>query len=727
VLALVLSLLCRITNAQTEPPSIDTSDPAPCPLQVSETKASARVLLMIKGGLDPKNLGASVAKAMHDDLDVRSAVTLSPKLAEPYPGLDITIDTSNIKQQRFGDYVVLVDLKTNDGRWTRSSPLRVQLTYKETTIAEPRPVVIERTLPASWPFGEPSVPFLVRTTAGPAATPPSVTQAESAYCADVTCRGSLLVSPGGAAKADGMTPFAIGVDPKDPFEIGTATGTLLVQSPDIRPYTVSFTVRTRAWSGFIVLLTMVGLCVGFVLRVHLQGSLDRREAKLALQEVLRSIKTARERRTDRAFDAACLALAARVDEQIASIRLASAERLKGVPDAVRKLQAALDEAVTASTNRRATLDARRVKLSDLLAYRWILPDAVAEVVEKARVGQAAILAALDDNDLDGAELDLGASSDDLLAGLQQVTDSCQVALIAQLKNLRRQTPALPANAASRLDEQVTALEAMLPSESPPPDLDKTAAARDLLTAMHKACFVAVRIVAGVRDVVLNEAHAVAARVSVADAAGLRTRMEGLTAVPVPERLARPEADLRGIGEALLAVDREMTTLVEHRHRGGVPPPVADLLRKGEYAQAVEIPVAAAAARDEAERGAMAGEKPTAGGAVAAKGLGAVSIAAVPVIQPPEVSIAPTARPARVAAERQEDVDLQMARTFSEIARDKAIQTLASGAGMSILALAIFHGTFFGTLYDCIAVFLWGVTSDVSVNSFVDLARAKAKP
>jgi hypothetical protein len=251
--------------------------------------------------------------------------------------------------------------------------------------------------------------------------------------------GPFAIAPGRSAH------ISYRVDPGLP--LGSSTGKLRFSAPELAdPVVLDYEVRTRLSSGYIPIIIVSGFFLGWLVRKRLATLIRLGQTRTAAARVLSSVDGALSERPDAVFQKALkpvwqkLARACAADD----------------PDAIVAATAALDQELRANL---VDFGQRQIagltgldELRALAAPLLPLPKAALALLPPAREASDRARAALDRNDVVGAQAELAAVQG-LAKGVHEVALQWQDDLRNLLEGLRRAALGLPAAVVSQFDQR----------------------------------------------------------------------------------------------------------------------------------------------------------------------------------------------------------------------------------------------------------------------------------
>jgi hypothetical protein len=152
-----------------------------------------------------------------------------------------------------------------------------------------------------------------------------------------------------AASAPAGVPLVLTLTPRN-LEVGFTQAQLELHSPDLKtPVTLDIDIRTRLWRPWILAFVLLGIGLGFLLRVVLQGRIEMAQARMAGEAVFQALWSAVKDVADAELHAAirprldALAQALAGSTSAIDITALRVEAKKAVDDAVAALNTRLDQ------------------------------------------------------------------------------------------------------------------------------------------------------------------------------------------------------------------------------------------------------------------------------------------------------------------------------------------------------------------------------------------------
>lgn len=370
-----LAATCGWSGAQTPTtPAIQVLGEA-TGLSFSAAQPATEVWIQVKvpDGLDAKTVKVDVQGVLFDkkpDLESLKAFTTRPELVTiDIPQPTIVLKVSQIDKLLPGPYAVTFRFSE-----TKSPPAPTTQKVVD-VIVPPLAVVLERRAAQIAPLSKQVVDLTLGSDTK--AAPASIRLTQQSDARSSQLRG-LSVSQGPFSKADGTqvagklsaelpASAAAGEDlqmrvaPTD-YPVGSSTGKVFIKSFDLKePYTLEVEVRTKRHIFWLFFWVVLGLVVGHVLRVVLQGRLEKATATNAGAQLLLSVEAEKVRNPDKVFYG-------KIEEDVLQLK-----------DAIRKKDVA---AIT--TNVAAVNAALKTARSDLVSRLQRVKD---DLVPAAKLGR----------------------------------------------------------------------------------------------------------------------------------------------------------------------------------------------------------------------------------------------------------------------------------------------------------------------------------------------------
>jgi hypothetical protein len=310
----------------------------------------------------------------------------------------------------------------------------------------------------------------------------------NAAIGDRQVTGHLHFSPGGQALP--VTQLAaggnltIGYEPVGDFPLGVVKGTLEVTAAELNDaLPLNFEVRSRLWSGYLVIFIVAGLVVSYFLKVKLQRDIALDEARVQALKTLELAQTEYARRLDGGFrnaiEAELTALHAAIDGNDAAVLARTNDDLD------KALRAALQNL----TARKQALQKQVDELLTVTNNMWEVPPAVQAVLSKANKAMDAIVQHLASDDISQAQKESDLLKGDLATELRDAVSQWQRDIRSYLNDLAAATQGIPAvvkAAFAKMVDQVTPVIGTAKLSNAPAATEIVQALRDLSIELRHA-------------------------------------------------------------------------------------------------------------------------------------------------------------------------------------------------------------------------------------------------
>ena len=523
----------------------------------------------------------------------------------------------------------------------------------------------------------------------------------------------------------GSTTYSL--QPAGDLALGPVQGHAQILSPQLAaPVALTFEIRTRRTSSWILVIAFLGLFFGLVLRTLLPQWVSRDQARLQALDMLANIDREVARRKDAMFKDHVEAIRKDLEDKVNATPPISVEDLSA---AITKTADALKQEIADLVVRVATAQQETDRLGRLVETKWFLPADLEGERQKARPDLADARSALLQSDAGKAEASL-QSARDHLGDLPGVIRDWQNSLEGLLQTL--ELPALPVPAAMQagLKASVLRLRGLvdgIPDPGVPPAAFESLS--QSLEAIHKARINAHELLLRIKpwiETMLADVEAALRPISPAGDDPLRDLRAPVekwlkdleAAAAVPETATLPvRALFTGLDDALRGLllskippadSKTVKAKLDQQDYGGAAREVVRILQTAR----------AAVAGDEGNvLGDLEIPAESAGGAVplrpwpgtAGLGLG------LPGWSSPALAL--DLSPGALGTTRTSIVQ--------ELAQVTWIRTALTWVGLLWLALVMFHDKA-GTLQDFAEVFFWGFGTDVTVDAFWSAAKGYKK-
>jgi hypothetical protein len=378
----------------------------------------------------------------------------------PFPRrLQVRLQLEHLQRQRLhGAYVLNAAVLRGD---QEVGTLEIKVNFPKSVLAAPAPIYAERFNFLWLCCCETASPLVLRVLQGPMPADVVVVQADNARINQKTVTGRISLATPVDLNLNQPTSHTVSID--TPFPLGDATGNLLVASPDIDPLSVEFTVRSRQHWTVIVLLTVIGLVMGFATRVGLTGYIESRQLKLRIKGVSDRLKGYAGRKHG-PFESALKDLQARAAEVLKHVHvLPDQTQLEDLTSKINKLQEDLEAALTEFERERASLDSTLQLLANVLDANWTLPRRMEEERQSRLSALASARLKLNEGDLTAASAALRSVSVELPKQLEVTYRDWRRAALREVRKIR-ELEKLPAPLGNALPAQWQKVGDSLPED-----------------------------------------------------------------------------------------------------------------------------------------------------------------------------------------------------------------------------------------------------------------------
>jgi hypothetical protein len=511
------------------------------------------------------------------------------------------------------------------------------------------------------------------------------------------------VVPGGFQEA------ALG--PRGSFPIGTSTGKVEIDAGELaEPIQVSAEVTHTLSRGYLILILILGVTLGFLTRTELVGRIQRAQAFAQIQQMLSRLRRARTRHPDPAF----VAMTADIEEDLrAALDSGDATKIESaVTDADAALQAALkalkekaDEVAKELTTLAATIATRRDTL----------PPDLAAALEEAQKTISTARGKLDAGDVGGAR-SLVRYTAERVTGVaadsgQTWKDAASPVVGAYGAPNRNAVASSDEAVRAKADAAAVALATPALGNRKSPATDQLAA---LLAAVDAVDAFVQAVASSASQIVTQLQEILPAEVNESMVAAVQALEDLGTALNAAlTHRADAYADARE-ADGALATCIARTVVAAAQLSGAAEDPIDVALKGGDFVGAARL---ALAASEPAVTHAMAPEDPTVAPATPA-------VRSLLLVQPPAQSQLTEAASVEAALPEQSNlvVDAQAPlevvhlQDRKELAKATAVQTVLLAVVVVILGYLTFVDQWSGTTANIVAAFVAGYLADLSVGA-----------
>lgn len=392
-LLLALSLASAAAAQQAENPLVKLEGATQYEITNLQDEFIIRIPVTLQPGVKAVTpMVASVALGKRND-QALSQLFKPDMETGPSPVLIIKVQPRTLEQ---GTYAVLIDLrdpaKAAAAQPTKPAPknappaeapaakhqfLKIEITLPEAKLSTFEPVVIEQ---VNYLFGwvrTPGPPKLSLTEISGHKTQLNdvrINQTEISNANEPTHQIVKFDSVGAIAPLDtGRSEMTL----SGPFPLGTTKGKALISSGQLSaPVPVSFEVKAHRWEGFIVIIIILGLLLGFLARVWTKQRIELQQARLKAVDVLETLQQEDGRHPDADFHT-------EIEPSMTNLRTAinSAATADILSTAVTNAGAQLKAALQNLDGRRAAVQSMLETLKKVDHLRADLPENIAGAVQ----------------------------------------------------------------------------------------------------------------------------------------------------------------------------------------------------------------------------------------------------------------------------------------------------------------------------------------------------------
>lgn len=648
------------------------------------------------------------------------AFTLTEKVATAQGrGVFMSVKVDLSKAPAQGTYSLLIEAATPSQSLTQL--LDLQLVHPAAKFKSPTTLVIERVLT---PFFEPEVSGLAMTLSEDSGL--TSVSGLKVTARDFTGEKGQIV--GGTIKCPNPPPqIAAGgaerliYELDGVFPLGTSKGTVEIRSPQLaEAFPVAFEVRTRRAPWLILLVIALGLVVGYLSRTLLQQRIKLGEVRLQGFDLRDRMRNEMARRPDAPLNNR---IKAALDKLNAALAGRKADALaKAITDADTELRDALKQFEDRRNKAQETLDS----LEKLVKTRWNLPAGVKAVVAEAGALTEGLRAQLLGNNVEAVENALRDATASLALNLGGALKDWRTARQVTLELLDNRY--LPDPASAALSKDVADVRTLLAQAS---DLNESPTLGDMsaaLVAAHKARtglselfgklqrwlrYESGEFLKTLRKTTLPNVAALdeleKTATTLIDELTARSDPDEAATLLTPERLGELNAVWHD------ALEKQMEGAQFSVEQRLVVTPLLDARKYAEAARAAFVIL------EQKRRTKFIGNRGEADSAIEV-----VAASAPPSnlssMSDREVADAPTP-PRVVRAEHiPAPVEPSPGQTYRELLREKFLLFALIGLGIALVGYLLFEGKFVGTFADMAGIFLWAFGLDVTIDTFMRIAK-----
>jgi hypothetical protein len=521
----------------------------------------------------------------------------------------------------------------------------------------------------------------------------------------------------------------------DSLPMGESTANLTISSPDIEAVTLPITVNLRETPLSIVWIAFSGIMVGVLVRVVADRVIDVQQLKIQWNRLLRDIEEQRIKMLDQDSQSGLNDLEHTASRQLEQLGIVCEKATyDSSKDELPKAQAALEKLVNAFLTKQSEVRLRLADFEKLTSVSLELPEPLLASLRSHAKQLDAIRPKIDQGKLGEATVELNRFGYSVFIEFWDLLIEWHHALDSNLSEWLSIRPALPKDAQVALTTSMSAFEAKFDELKQPQDI---ASARSLIDAASTVAQLARQGIERTLKTAVVEAEAVAETLRHAidgDAAWLQSLADAvLTAklLPVKDLVSDPKGALMPATETVRQLVCRITDALREFTKGLPTPGTADQ-------KAIWEQLEKACAEASYEKAASLAARLKGPAAQLDQMAGDFDLLERGEMQRPLAFLQPEFRNVlyEIGPIRESRIDwnipvspiLYRLTPEAEIRHSEgtifAVNTLRFVVVTVLLcglAYALFEKTFVGTVGDLFAVFLWGFTLDVGVNTLVEKA------
>lgn len=673
------------------------------------------------------------------------------------PALQLSLDLNDTARQ--GTYAVT--LEASAPHYPARS-FTVQIVHSPAVLNTPATLIIDREIEVWGSERLRTTPLLLQEKGGLSGLSPVVLVAKN--FTDAQGAPVIEPAPSSAANAGGFPAAALSF-PSPPARIppnGSATlpytlhgdfpwgatkGVVEISAPQLVTVPVPVEIRTHRTTTWILILTVIGLALGWVVRTYLQQRIQANQTRLKAIDLAERMHLMQKQHPDSLFVAKvgppldALVQALEANRAAFWRQFTAAVSADPLVAAIQTADDALAGALTDLDSRRVTVKSRLEEFANLTRTPWLVPEAVrAALVAVQKRNEEHAQRKWSHDDVEGARQDLQQSRGDLITGINNAWSAWKVDAKQRIQELSASSDALPAAVTLSLKPLLAALTPLVDaigaiSPEPKPDMNDIAAA---LGAMHN-------VEINVRDILREIAGWVqSVRTDVVETLlALQADLPDIQAAEALDAAARQwigsllaEAErsgptlnplaaegLRGLGTAWQEAIRKQITELPAEAQADIDA----LLKKQQYGEAARAVAVGIENRKTAifqsirELSVMrvmpsetSAETPSVGAFLTAWFARRESVAPSSVLA---LSLRASTLPTPIAVTR--------AQTMRELMAESLLQFVIVGILIAVVGYGLFADKFVGTISDMLGIFFWAFGLNITVDAL--LTAAKPKP
>ncbi len=753
ILLTTLLLPAADPTAVQEKPLINPLFNTPYYLQQDTTPAQVAIPVKILDGQKPAEISTHIFKVVFDNQENKALlsqfkVALHPATEKHPAYLQISLNDAG-RGKRFGTYDLYLYLANQEKQET----LKLQVIYPQTQLFPVTPLHIQRTLFFGIPYFQHTSlqTFYLQVKEGRPLHEPFIYQAGSATIGEVQVPGELTFKAPRFKDQGRLAeiPMEIG----QPFPLGKTNGHIAIVSPDMEQMDVPFTITTKWNSSLIFFLAMLGILLGYWLRVELAARLERKQNLLQYLQFLKRVRHLRHKGKETQFQKTIQTLEEEVLHKLEELQNSS-ETL--APEKVKQeftaIETRLNDAVLLLQKTQDDVTTHAGNLQTLLTYYWKLPIAMVAVVQTKIKELANVFTLLADKEITAAKTNLEQLLQNLEKELRTSYQSWYETLESEWRKLYYKTsPKLPAGLEKTCEQLIDDFVQQCKTSFPDAKTVGQDAVQKILNATNsdfdKAVITMETLLEKVFQSVTETREALTHKLAEDEDQeyldNIDTARAVLQELEIEPLIQEPTRIMNSVGQKMNNFIQVLVDAVHHlgkRANQENQKEVKQLYLNGQYleaAKAIRLPDQPPPTR-EISRDIFLGMKnanPALGEVFDSSAISMPLMQRIQRIQRVTPEKQPFFRfmPAlfRTSPASQEVLsDFTVARHMTTIRKDirkaKRLQSIFTGIGVAVVGWFLFENNFVGTPKDLLSIFVWGFTTDIGVNVFVDKAREIVK-
>lgn len=504
-------------------------------------------------------------------------------------------------------------------------------------------------------------------------------------------------------------PLFVSVTPKN-FPAGVSTGSIEVRGRDLNaPHAVEIEVRARHSPGWVIVLIVSGLVLGFWSRVVLQRRIELAKSRAQSADVVTALEKALFRTPDKNFSE-------KVSEAFVALRAAiGGSDRAAIDQRVTEANTALADATTDLETRIAQTHERLKAFQAVGAPTANLPPEMAQLVGRTSEVSTRVAELLDKLDETRARTALDALERKLGSEVTAVFARWRTMLPTRFRDLQQLQFSLQKASVDELITNLRELEQRATQLAMPRDIPTLGSALDTVDEIQ--AFASARVV-WLRKTLVDD---------VAEFEKLFVERNGATDPAIGEihTMTSDIADQLDASATLLDPGKPWYDSATRDGSRAAFEKSLDIVRATHQrtARADELNTFDKARKEQqyfdAVRSLPLAISKLKAGTAPARG------AHTP-FEPPKKETREVAAPEPVPTMSVEPVERIKARTVRDLARAEFAQALIAAILITGLGYVLFAEKFIGTLTDLATVFMWGFTLDISISKLLEVAAPLTK-